>query len=431
MFIILLGLNHKTAPVEIREKLAMSKPQLKAKASQLQNLPGIKGSVVLSTCNRTEFYIATKDVNLGRNSLINFVAEYGHCSVEILEKYTYIKECQDAVHHLFRVSAGLDSMILGETQILGQVQDAYNYALEFKLSNNVLNTLFQKAITLGKRVRTETLIDRQAVSISSAAVELAKQIFGELNICSVLILGAGETSELTARHLVANGVSTVIVANRTFDRAKILAQEFGGKAIRLDDFTKHLFEADIVISCTAAPKYIVQADDLAPHLKDRQNKPILFIDIAVPRDINPDVCTLNNVSLYDVDDLQNVVEKNIKDRKKEALKAELIINQELEKFFQWLDTLVVIPTITALKKQGEYIKTKELERALRRLSHLSEKEKRVVSSLANTIINQLLHAPITNLKKQAHKDNGPIYAEAIQTLFGLDNNPQNKEALNE
>jgi len=429
MFIILLGLNHKTAPVEIREKLAMSKPQLKAKASQIQKLKGINGAVVLSTCNRTEFYIATKDVALGKKSLIDFVSQYGKCPVETLEKYIYLKECQDAVHHLFRVSAGLDSMILGETQILGQVQDAYEYALEFQISNNVLNTLFQNAISVGKRVRTETLIDRHAVSISSAAVELAKQIFGDLNGRSVLILGAGETSELTARHLVANGVSTVIVANRTFERAKLLAQEFGGKAIRLDDFAGYLVKADIVISCTAAPKYIVEARHLLPFLEERQNKPILFIDIAVPRDINPDVCTLDNVSLYDVDDLQNVVEQNIAERKKEAVKAELIINDELKKFFQWLDTLVVIPTVVALKEHGQQIKTKELERALRRLNHLSEKEKRVVTSLANSIINQLLHKPITNLKEHAHGDKGALYAEAIQTLFDLDNTPKEKEGM--
>jgi len=429
MFVILLGLNHKTAPVEIREKLAMSKPQLKAKASQLQKLKGINGAVVLSTCNRTEFYIATKEANLGKKSLLDFVSYYGNCPVELLEKYIYLKECHDAVHHLFRVSAGLDSMILGETQILGQVQDAYEYALEFKISNNVLNTLFQNAISVGKRVRTETFIDRHAVSVSSAAVELAKQIFGELTGRSVLILGAGETSELTARHLVANGVSTVIVANRTFERAKLLAEEFGGKAIRLDNFSDYLFKADIVISCTAAPKYIVESKHLLPFINERKNKPILFIDIAVPRDINPDVCNLANVSLYDVDDLQNVVQQNMAERKKEAIKAELIINNELTKFFQWLDSLFVIPTIVALKEHGEQIKTKELDRILRKLNHLSEKEKRAVQSLANSIINQLLHKPITNLKEHAHGDKGALYAEAIETLFDLDITPKEKEGM--
>jgi len=420
MFVILLGINHKTAPIEIREKLAMSKPQIKTKASQLKNLLEIDGVVVLSTCNRTEFYIATKNVDSGKKSLIEFVANYGNCSPKILERYIYLKDCRNAVHHLFRVSAGLDSMILGETQILGQVQDAYEYALEFKISNNVLNTLFQNAISVGKRVRTETLIDRHAVSVSSASVELAKQIFGNLQGHSVLILGAGETSELTARHLVANGVSTVIVANRTFERANLLAQEFGGEAIRLDDFPNYLTRADIVISCTAAPKYIVDANDLLPFIDERKDKPILFIDIAVPRDINPDVCTLSNVALYDVDDLQNVVHQNLVGRKKEAVKAELIINDELEKFFHWLDTLVVIPTIIALKEQGENIKIKETERALRKLNNLSEKEKNTIKSMANSIVNQLLHNPIANLKEHAHGEKGAIYAEAIQKLFKLD-----------
>ncbi|MDK2824090.1 MAG: glutamyl-tRNA reductase [Clostridia bacterium] len=431
MFVIVLGLNHKTAPVEIREKISMSKPQMKNKARELSNLDGVEGIVILSTCNRTEFYIATKDVKLGKKSLINFVANYGNCPVPTLERFIYLKECRNAVHHLFRVASGLDSMILGETQILGQVQDAYEYALEYKLSNNVLNTLFQNAISVGKRVRTETQIDRHAVSVSSAAVELAKQIFGNLNGCCVLILGAGETSELTARHLVANGVSTVIVANRTFERACKLAQEFGGNAIRLDDFPEHLITADIIISCTAAPKYIVEAKDLLPVLEKRKGRHILFIDIAVPRDINPDVLQLDNVSLYDVDDLQNVVQQNIEERKKEAVKAELIINDELNKFFKWLDSLFVIPTIVALKEKGNYIKKKELERTLRKLNYLSEKEKRIIESLANGIINQLLHNPISNLKEYAHGQKGAVYAEAIQKLFDLDKNGQevNEEGM--
>lgn len=431
MFIILLGLNHKSAPVEIREKLAMSKNQIKNNTQNLKDLPGVEGSVILSTCNRTEFYIATKDIDLGKNSLLKFVASYANCPLETLKKHIYIKECRQAVHHLFRVAAGLDSMILGESQIQGQVQDAYEYALEYKISNNVLNTLFQNAISVGKRVRTETLIDRQAVSVSSAAVELAKHIFGSLENHTVLILGAGETSELTARHLVSNGISTVIVANRTYERAKNLAQEFGGQAIKLDEFSDYLVDADIIISCTAAPKYIVETKDLAPVIDKRMGRPILFIDIAVPRDIHPDVVNLKNVSLYDVDDLQHVVSQNLEERKKEALKAEVIINMELEEFFKWLNSLFVIPTIVALKEKANYIKEKELERALRKLNSLSEKEKRVVNSLANSIINQMLHNPISNLKQYAHDQKGVLYTEAVQHLFELEENEdiKNKEGL--
>ncbi len=427
MFIILLGLNHKTAPVEIREKLAMSKPQINSNAVKLQSLPGVEGVVVLSTCNRTEFYLATKDLEQGKKSIINFVTDYSNCNLEILEKYIYLRECRNAVHHLFRVAAGLDSMILGESQILGQVQDAYNYALEYNISNNVLNTLFQNAISTGKRVRTETLIDRNPVSISSAAVELAKQIFIELENRTVLILGAGETSELTARHLVANGVSTVIVANRTFERALSLAQEFGGQAIKLDEFYNYINKADIVISCTAAPRYIIEAENLKPFLAERKDKALLFIDIAVPRDINPDVSEIPNVSLYDVDDLQNVVTQNMEERKKEALKAEVIVKEELDKFFNWLDTLFVIPTITALKEKGNYIKEKEAEKAIRKLGAISEKEKRVIYSLANSIVNQLLHTPIANLKKSAHGHKGSLYKEALQELFELEVDEQNEQ----
>ncbi|MFZ5943490.1 MAG: glutamyl-tRNA reductase [Bacillota bacterium] len=432
MFVILLGLSHISAPIEMREKVSMSKTQIKNAASEMKKLKGVEGIIVLSTCNRTEFYIAANDVDNAKKSLIQFVARYGNCEEETLRKYIYLRECQNAVHHLFRVSSGLDSMILGETQILGQVQDAYEYALEYKISNNVLNTLFQNAISVGKRVRTETQIDRHAVSVSSAAVELARQIFGSLNGKSVMILGAGETSELTARHLVSNGVSTVIVANRTYERAQKLAAEFGGEAIRLDDFPTHLSNADIIISCTAAPKYIIDSQDLIPILEIRSNRPILFIDIAVPRDINPDVGSLPNVSLYDVDDLQNVVQQNLAERKKEAVKAELIINSELNNFFQWLDSLFVIPTLVALKEKADYIRDKELKQALRKLNHLSEKEKRTIQSLSNSIINQFLHSPMANLKKYAHGEKGAIYAEAVQNLFelkGTNQETDDKEGL--
>ncbi|NMA01596.1 MAG: glutamyl-tRNA reductase [Clostridia bacterium] len=419
MFIVVLGINHKTAPVEIRETLAMSKTQINRHSTQLKNLPGVEGIVILSTCNRTEFYIATEELTLGKNSLITFVANYGKCTTEELVKYIYLKESKNAVEHLFRVSSGLDSMILGESQILGQVQTAYEYSLEFKLSNSVLNTLFQQAISVGKRVRTETLIDRQSLSISSVAVDFAKELFGKLEGRSVLILGAGETSELTARYLLDNGISSVIVANRTYERAYNLAQELGGKAIRLDDFSQYLKDADIVISCTAAPKYIVEVEDLQPIIDLRINKPILFIDIAVPRDINPQVRCFENVSLYDVDDLQSVVQKNLDERRREAIQAQIIVEEEIKKFFQWLDSLFVVPTITLLKEKANYIKEKELLRAMRRISKLTDKDRKAIEILANSIVNQLLHEPIAELKRSSQNGKAPIYAEAIQTLFNL------------
>lgn len=421
MVVLLLGLNHKTAPVEIREKLVFSKPQIKKQADYLNKIEHLGGFVILSTCNRTEFYVTTDSLEKGKEALLNFVAEYSNCPKDIISKYIYLKEDKEAVFHLFRVSAGLDSMILGESQILGQVQDAYDYAREYKISNGILNNLFQQTISVGKRVRTQTLIDRQAVSISSVAVDLAKELFGHLKGKSVLILGAGETSELTARHLVANGVSSVIVANRTYERASNLANEFGGEAIKLSEFPQHLANADIVISCTAAPRCIVCPEDLSPILKHRNGSPILFIDIAVPRDIHPDVGLLDNVSLFDVDDLQHVVQKNLGERKKEAKKAELIINEESTKFFKWLDTLFVVPTIVSLKEKSNAIKEKELSKALRRLGCLNEKEKRIVCSLANSIINQLLHEPFSQLKEYAHDSQKRVqYIEALNNLFNLD-----------
>lgn len=262
MSIILLGLNYKSATVEIREKVSMSKSNIQKHAEALQNLEGVDGIAILSTCNRTEFYLDGADDAAAVDSMMQFISAYSECSVDLLKQHMYVMTERDAVEHLFTVAAGLDSMILGESQIQGQVQDAYNYALEFGLSSNIINTLLMNALTLGKRVRTETYIDRQAVSVSSAAVELAKQELGTLENKTVLIVGAGDTSELAARHLVSNGISGVIVANRTFDRAQRLADEFGGKAIRLDHFGAYLDSADIVISCTASPKYIIEKKDI-------------------------------------------------------------------------------------------------------------------------------------------------------------------------
>jgi glutamyl-tRNA reductase len=420
MVIAVFGINHKTAPVEIREKLTFSKNRIEKKSTKLRELENVDGLIILSTCNRTEFYLTTENPESSRASILNFAAEYSGCKKETLDGHIYWKETREAVHHLFRVAAGLDSMILGENQVLGQVEDAYNYAKEYGISNNVLNPFFQKAIEVGKRVRTDTRIDCQALSVGSAAVEMAKQIFGNLQGRTVLVLGAGETSELTARHLVSNGVSSVLVANRTHDRALQLAREFNGKAIHLDDFPQYLSCADIVISCTAAPHYILAADDLNPFLPERNGQPLLLIDIAVPRDIHPGVACLNNVSLYDVDDLQNTVQKNLEDRRKEAAKAELLVNEELNKFFAWYNCLPIIPVIVALREKAGEIKEQELEKAFSKLGHLTEKDKKIINSLANSIINKFLYDPTANLKEYSQTEKGLVYSESVCKLFNLD-----------
>lgn len=420
MSIILLGLNYKSAPVEIREKVSMSKTHIQKNAAQLQELAGVMGIVILSTCNRTEFYLDASQDQRAIDSLMSFISQYSTYSVEMLKQHMYRKKSRTAVEHLFTVASGLDSMILGESQIQGQVQDAYSFALEYNLSNNVLNTLFMSALTLGKRVRTETYIDRQAVSISSAAVELAKQELGTLEDKTVLIVGAGETSELAARHLVSNGISGVIVANRTFDRAQQLADEFGGKAIRLDHFGAYLDSADIIISCTASPKYIIEKKDIE-RLVQLRTKPLLFMDIAVPRDIDPAVAELDNVFLHDIDDMQNVVAQNLEGRKKEAVKAQQIVEEELENFFFWLDSLLVVPTIVRLREQAEEIKKREVEKALRRIDHVTPREKKIVEQLAHSIVSQWLHKPMYNLRYLAgtHADRIECYMQAVDDLFGL------------
>ena len=422
MSIILLGLNYKSATVEIREKVSMSKTHIQKNADQLRALHGVAGIAILSTCNRTEFYL---DAGAGQDqqaieAMMAFISSYSTCPVALLEQHMYVMKGRTAVEHLFTVAAGLDSMILGESQIQGQVQDAYSYALEYNLSDNVLNTLLMSALTLGKRVRTETYIDRQAVSVSSAAVELAKQELGTLDDKTVLIIGAGDTSELAARHLVSNGISGVIVANRTFDRAQRLADEFGGKAIRLDHFGAYLDSADIIISCTASPKYIIEKKDIE-RLVAQRTRPLLFMDIAVPRDIDPAVAELDNVFLHDIDDMQNVVAQNLEGRQKEAVKARLIVEEELENFFFWLDSLLVVPTIVKLREQAEEIKKREVEKALRRIDNVTPREKKIVEQLAHSIVSQWLHKPMYNLRYLAgsHADRIECYMRAVSDLFDL------------
>lgn len=428
MSILLLGLNYKSATVEIREKVSLSKSLIIKHIPDFQALAGTSGIVVLSTCNRTEFYLDARDDETAVESLLAFMEQYSGFSKEVLLDHLYHMSQRDAVDHLYTVVAGLDSMILGESQIQGQVQEAYNLALEHHLSDNVLNTMFMTALSLGKRVRTETFIDRQAVSVSSAAVELAKQQLSTLENKTVLILGAGETSELAARHLVANGISGVIVANRTFERAQQLAAEFGGDAVRFDEFYEFIESADIIISATASPRYILEKADLEPLVQNR-TKPLLFMDIAVPRDIDPAVAELPNVVLFDIDDMQHVVAQNLAGRQKEAVKARAIIDEEVDNFFFWMDSLVVVPTITKLRNQAYDIRTKEVEKAIRRIDNITPREEWIINTLASSMVNQWLHKPMYNLRNMAgeHADRIECYINAINDLFELPMTTEEKD----
>lgn len=420
MLIAVVGLNHRTAPVEVREKLSFTGQTLQGALKRLKSYPVIEGCVVLSTCNRTEIYAASLEMDEGLNAIWDFLSRWSGVDISEIKNFTYCHTLYDTIRHIFRVASGLDSMLLGETQILGQVRSAYQQAVEYEATNRVMNTLFQLALTVGKRVRTETGIDQNAVSISYAAVELARQHLGSLNGRSVLIIGAGKMSELTAKHLVDNGVSGVIVSNRSFDRAEMLAAQFGGRAVKFSELYKYMETADIVISCTAASHCVVRLEEMQRVIKNRQGKKIFMIDIAVPRDIETEVGNLEGVTLYDIDDLKTVVDHNLAERKRAANKAERIIEEELEKFMKWHGTQFVVPTISALKKWGEEIKQKELRRALNRLGELSEHDRKVVGSLANSIVNQILHIPVTQLKKYALTVEGHLYTEILQNLFELD-----------
>ncbi|WP_258360548.1 glutamyl-tRNA reductase [Moorella sulfitireducens (nom. illeg.)] len=422
MFVVAVGLNHRTAPVEIREQLAFARHNLPGILRQLQDVADVEGCVILSTCNRTEIYIACLQEEKGVKAGKKLLGQHCRMDPKKLENYLYTLNTRHTVRHLFRVAGGLDSMILGEDQVLAQVAEAYEIARRTGTTNNILNTLWQQAITVGKRIRTETRIDRNTVSVSYAAVELARQVFhGNLRGRTVLVIGAGKMSTLAARYLKDKGVTTVLVSNRSYERAIDLAAEIGGQAVRLDALEDYLSRADIVISCTAASHYILHREQIARVRAQSAHpgSPLMLIDIAVPRDIEPTAGDLPGVKLYDIDDLQQVVLNNLEERQQAARQAEGIISEEVDAFFSWLGSLYVVPIIVALKEKAETIKRAELERACNRLGDLTPRQKKIISSLANTVVNQFLHDAVVNLKKAALTPRGHLYAEALQELFNL------------
>lgn len=426
MNIIVVGLSHKTAPVEIRERVAFSPTAMEDPLRQVLDLPEIVEALIVSTCNRVEIYATSRDADAGIASLRRFLARFHNLSYEELQTHLYDLQGQDAIRHVFRVSSSLDSMVIGEPQILGQIKTSYGYASEFKTVGLILNRFLHKAFSVAKRVRTETQIAGNAVSVSFAAVELARKIFGTLDNKTVLLIGAGEMCELAARHFLNNGVSRVLVTNRTFARAEKLAAEFGGSPIPFETFTDQLHQADIVLTSTGAPNFILDRSQVEKVLKLRKNKPMFFIDIAVPRDIDPAVNSVSNVYLYDVDDLQGVVQANLKERHKEAKKAEAIVDQEIGQFHNWLATLEVKPTIVSLRQKFEEIRQGEVEKTLRNLKNLDKKEEQAIHALTSAIINKILHPPISVLK-DSKNGSGDSYVDAIRTLFELEGIPTESE----
>jgi glutamyl-tRNA reductase len=418
-YIIVIGLNHRTAPVEIRERLAFPPEVIGHALRGLLERESLREGVILSTCNRVEVCALANQGFRGTAEVKEFLASYHGIPLGEVNGYLYHYEGAEAVRHLFRVASSLDSMVLGEPQILGQVKDAYGYAGEFRSIGPILDKFFTKAFSVAKRVRTETKVASSAVSVSYAAVELAKKIFGDLADKTVMLIGAGEMCELAARHLLSAGVKGILVTNRTFERAVKLAEEFRGTAVRFDELPAHLKRADIVLSSTGAPHFIIRKQEVEEVIRIRKNRPMFFIDMAVPRDIDPDANQIDNVYVYDIDDLNNVIETNLEERQKEARKAEEIVTEEVRSFLRWLDAQQVTPTIVTLRRKFEEVKDAEVAKAVSVLGAEDPKMRKVVESLATSILNKILHAPIAALKKDTDGRNSMELVAMVREIFDL------------
>ncbi len=416
--ILTVGLNHKTAPVEVRETLAFEGENLKKGLHGLRGLGSVEGGLIVSTCNRVEIYCHVRDQSRAREEIVDYIVGFHNLQKDQVLPHLYFLEEEEAIRHIFRVASSLDSMVVGEPQILGQVKDAFEFALSEGTTTAVLNKLMKKAISVAKRVRTETRIAENAVSISYAAVELAKKIFEDLSDKTFMLLGAGEMAELAVRHLIASGVREVAVANRTFERAVELAKEFSGRAVRFEHFKDEMINTDIVICSTGAPQYILHKQEMVEIMKKRRHSPVFIIDISVPRNIDPAINDIDNVYLYDVDDLQDVVDANMLERQKEASKAEEIVKEEVEKFKRWLSSLDAVPTIVALRQKAEEIKARELERLFHRLPELTEKQKELIKTSFTQVVNRLIHPPTVALKED-REDRDQLIA-IIKTLYALE-----------
>jgi glutamyl-tRNA reductase len=419
MQIVLIGMNHKSAPLDIRERLQLSCGEGDRPLPALMNNAEIREALYLATCNRVEVLARVAGGGEAIEGLKSFIYCQGNLSVAEMDRCLYIYRGLDAVRHLFRVTSSLDSMIMGEPQILGQMKDAYRMAVENGTTGILLNRLSHHAFRVAKRVRTETGIAGNAVSVSYAAVELAKKIFGDLKRKSILLIGAGEMSELAARHLLRQGVGAIHIANRTYARAEEMAAEFQGIPVAFEKFPELLPEVDIVIASTGAPGYIMSAEMVASAFGRRRNRPLFLIDIAVPRDIDPAAGDIDNVYLYNIDHLQDVVDTNREVRRAEAMKAEEIIAEEVAVFESWYNALAVVPTIVSLREKMEGIMKGELERSSSWMKNLNEEERTRVEILTASIINKILHDPMTGLKEESRDKDALPFVAAIRRLFNL------------
>ncbi|PYR90253.1 MAG: glutamyl-tRNA reductase [Acidobacteria bacterium] len=415
MQLALVGLSHKTAPVEIRERLAFSNDALRSALTSLVDRRRVNEAMILSTCNRVEVVAESPDDRLIRD----FICEFHQISHDSVSTHLYSYRNVEAIRHVFRVTASLDSMVIGEPQILGQVKEAFRIAMDAGTVGMHLSALMNRAFAVAKKVRSETGISQSAVSVSYAAVELARKIFGDLSGKTVMIIGASKMGELAAKHLRRAGASSVLVTNRTFERAVELAKVFEGAAVPFEHFTDHMTGADIVITSTGAPHFIIGRNLAEQVIHRRKNKPIFFIDIAVPRDIDPAVNQIDNAFLYDIDDLQQVIDANLKERFKEAMRAEQIVDDEVEAFCLKMQTRDVVPTIVQLRDSLEKVRRDEIERNRRHLKDLSPEQQAAVDQITKSIVNKILHPPIEQLKQMAHDPQGADLAELIRKIFNV------------
>ncbi|MFG3611068.1 glutamyl-tRNA reductase [Rummeliibacillus sp. G93] len=426
MHTIVVGLNYKTAPVEIREKFSFTENEIPEAMRALQSQKSILENVIVSTCNRTEIYAVVDQLHTGRYYVKQFLSTWFKVPVESFESHLYIREEDEAMMHLFKVTSGIDSMVLGETQILGQVKTSFLQAQELGVTGTVYNRLFKQAVTFAKRAHGETAIGENAVSVSYAAVELAKKIFGSLENKHVAILGAGKMGELAVENLYGSGVGKVTVINRTFSKAETLAEKFHGTAKSMQELQCVLLEADILISSTGATEYVIDHELMQFVEKLRKGKPLFMVDIAVPRDLDPRIGDIPNVFLYDIDDLHGIVEANLAERERAASQIVSMIDTEVNDFKDWMTTLGVVPVIAALRQKAARIQSETMQSIENKMPDLTDREKKVLNKHTKSIINQLLKDPILQAKEMAGSQKSKEQLALFQRIFGIEEDVQDE-----
>ncbi|HLG26949.1 MAG TPA: glutamyl-tRNA reductase [Paenisporosarcina sp.] len=427
MHTIVVGVNFRTAPVEIRERLSFVESDLPQAMRALQEQKSILENVIVSTCNRTEIYAIVDQLHTGRYYIKQFLANWFNISIESFSSYLFIYESDGALEHLFRVTAGIDSMVLGETQILGQVRKSFLEGQERGTTGTVFNQLFKQSITLAKRAHSETAIGENAVSVSYAAIELAKKIFGSLKNKHVVILGAGKMGELAIKNLHSNGAGKITVINRTLEKAQLLADKFNGQAKSMQELQCALLEADILISSTGSTDFVIDLELMQFVERLRKGKPLFMVDIAVPRDLDPRIGNLSNVFLYDIDDLQGIVEANLVERQIAANEIMLMIELELVQFKDWLGTLGVVPVISALRQKALQIQEDTMVSIENKMPELTDRERKILNKHTKSIINQLLKEPILQAKELAASSNSHEQLQLFQQIFGIEEQVQQEK----